>query len=131
MGDSWIYGIVDENGRFTGEKNVAYIYQDLELAMVGKYTNGIFVSKKMQLQKKKRNSYLFSLQINGQEADIISQKCNEHGIKELEFSEPRGPMFYYLKPTNESFGDQPHLVDPISKKYVYLKDSEKFPLAGS
>ena len=58
MGDSWIYGIVDENGRFTGEKNVAYIYQDLELAMVGKYTNGIFVSKKMQLQKKKKKGIL-------------------------------------------------------------------------
>ena len=58
VGDSWIYGKVDGSGRFTGEKNVAYIYQDLELTMVGKYTNGIFVSKKMQLQNKKKEEFL-------------------------------------------------------------------------
>ena len=61
VGESWIYGIVDENGRFTGEKNVAYIYQDLELAMVGKYTNGILVSKKCNFQKKREDFLTFPL----------------------------------------------------------------------
>ncbi len=48
----------------------------------------------------------------------------------LQFSEPTGPVFHYEEPTNETFGDQPHLRDPLDKKYVYLKDSIRFPAAG-
>ena len=71
---------------------------------------------------------IYSLQVHGQEADIISQACNEHGIKVLKFTEPRGPMFHYLEPTNSTFGDQPHLRDPLAKKYLYLKDSDTYSL---
>lgn len=44
----------------------------------------------------------------------------------LEFSEPQGPIFHRDKPTNVSFGDQPHLKDPLDKKYVTLKESKAF-----
>ena len=69
-------------------------------------------------------------QIEGQEAEIISETCNEHGIKVLEFSSPNGPKYQYLKPSSQGFGDQPQIRDPVAKKYIYLKNSEAFPLAG-
>ena len=43
VGGAWMYGIVDENGQFTGKKEIAYIYPDLELLMVGQYKNGLLV----------------------------------------------------------------------------------------
>ena len=111
IGGSWMYGKVDEYGHFTGKgKEVAYLYQDLELAMLGRFKD--------------------SLMEEGQEVDVISQTCNEHGIKVLEFSSPRGPKFTHLEPTNVTFGDQPNVRDPIAKKYIHLKDSDTYKLAG-
>ena len=70
------------------------------------------------------------LQINGQEAEIINSTCDEHGIRLLMFSKPSGPTFHYEEATNITFGDQPHLRDPLDKKYVYINDSDTFDLAG-
>ena len=70
------------------------------------------------------------IQVEGQEAQISEEICNEHGIKRLKFSDPHGPYFYYEQPTNKSFGDQPNLRDPLDKKYMYLKNSNIFPGAG-
>ena len=108
-GGSWIYGIVDDLGHFTGH-NIAYVHQDLKLAMVGSFSNGLMV--------------------DGQEADIIGQSCNVDGIKVLEFGQPRGPIYHYQEPTNATFGDQPHVRDPLDKKYLYLKESDTFDKAG-
>ena len=44
VGGSWIYGPVDENGEFTGN-DIAYLYQDLELAIIGKFKHGLLVCK--------------------------------------------------------------------------------------
>ena len=44
IGGSVLYGKVDENGDFTGLKDVAFIYQDLELALIGSFRKGIMVS---------------------------------------------------------------------------------------
>ena len=46
------------------------------------------------------------------------------------FSKPHGPVYHYEEATNTTFGDQPHLRDPLDKKYVYLKDSDSFLSAG-
>ena len=45
IGGSWLYGIADTYGHFSGvnSEEVAYIYQDLELAMIGKFQNGLMV----------------------------------------------------------------------------------------
>ena len=48
FGGSWLYGIVDSKGEFTGE-NIAFIYPDLELAMTGEFQNGFMVSKSVKL----------------------------------------------------------------------------------
>ena len=42
IGGSWLYGLVDKDGRFSGE-NIAYIYPDLEFALIGSFSNGIMV----------------------------------------------------------------------------------------
>ncbi len=70
------------------------------------------------------------MQVEGREADITSWKCTENGIRALEFSQPKGPKFHYEPPTQNTLGDQPLLRDPLDKKYVILKNSTRFPLAG-
>ena len=42
IGSNYLYGVVDKKGEFTGN-NIAFIYQDLELALVGKFDRGIMV----------------------------------------------------------------------------------------
>ena len=85
---------MDSHGQFTGSgDNVAYVHQDLSLAMIGTFERG--------------------LMIDGQESSIISETCNPDGIKVLEFDEPRGPVYHYEEPTNATFGDQPNLRDPL------------------
>ena len=61
---------------------------------------------------------------------MIGSTCNEHGIRIPTFSKPHGPVYHYEEATNTTFGDQPHLRDPLDKKYVYLKDSDSFISAG-
>ena len=43
LGGTYLYGVVDENGEFTGP-DIAFIYQDLELALVGEFQKGLMVS---------------------------------------------------------------------------------------
>ena len=43
VGGSWLYGVLDENFEFTG-KNIAFLHQDLELAMIGQFAKGLMVS---------------------------------------------------------------------------------------
>lgn len=71
-----------------------------------------------------------NFQISGQESNVINSTCNENGIRELKFKTPHGPTYHYKEATNTSFGDQPHLTDPLDKKYVYVKESTNFESAG-
>ena len=43
VGGSWLYGNVDGNGEFTGIDTIAILHQDLEMAVIGTYQNGILV----------------------------------------------------------------------------------------
>ena len=51
VGNTYIYGNVDEDGEFTGS-DIAFIYQDLELALVGKFNKGMMVSIYLTVNKK-------------------------------------------------------------------------------
>ena len=44
VGGSWLYGTLDEKHEFTGTE-IAYLYQDLELVMIGEFKNGLMVSE--------------------------------------------------------------------------------------
>ena len=43
VGGTYIYGVVDSGGEFNGSNDIAFIYQDLELALVGEFNKGIMV----------------------------------------------------------------------------------------
>ena len=70
------------------------------------------------------------LKVDGQESEVVSTSCNEHGVMELEFNKPHGPIYHHEVPTNVTFGDQEHFRDPLDKKYVVLKNSDFFENAG-
>ncbi len=108
LGDSWVGGRVDPEGRFTGEE-MAFVNQDIRTAFVGKFENGLMV--------------------RGREAEVTGSRC-EGGIKVLTFSAPHGPDYHYNPPTADALGDQPTLGDPLDSRYVYLGPSPTFPAAG-
>ncbi|QQP51883.1 Uncharacterized protein FKW44_013365 [Caligus rogercresseyi] len=99
-GGGLLYGTT-EDMEFTGE-NLAYIYPDLETAIIGRFKKGLLVE--------------------GREAKLERVRC-VNGIYEAQFSEPDGPSYHYRRPTNATFGDQPHLPDPLDKKYFTVKSS--------
>lgn len=43
VGGNWLYGLVNENGEYSGEEDIAYLYNDLTLAMIGKFKKGLMV----------------------------------------------------------------------------------------
>jgi hypothetical protein len=47
--------------------------------------------------------------VEGREAEVIGDSCNELGIKVLQLTEPSGPVYHYNPPSKDSFGDQPLL----------------------
>ncbi len=52
MGGSYITGVVDGKGELTGG-DIAYIYQDLTTAFVGRFEDGIMVKERNTLEKTK------------------------------------------------------------------------------
>jgi len=108
IGGGWLYGEVDELGEFSGD-NIAYIYQDLNTALLGNFQKGLMVS--------------------GREVDIIGFRC-VRGMMILRFSSPKGPTFHYDPPTKTFFGDQPLVQDPLDKKYIRLAPSVEMAAAG-
>ena len=52
VGGTYIYGVVDNHGEFTGSNDIAFIYQDLQLALVGEFNKGIMVIPQSKLFQK-------------------------------------------------------------------------------
>jgi hypothetical protein len=104
LGGPWIYGKVDENGLFSGD-DIAYINQDVLTAFKGTFQNGVMIKAKA--------------------VEVIGERCNEEGIKIVEFSSPSTAQEYHFeKPTSKTFGDQPLVLDPLERKYVRLGESD-------
>ena len=105
LGGPWIYGKVDEKGHFSGD-DIAYINQDVLTSFKGTFHNGVMIKAKS--------------------VEVIGEKCNEEGIKMLEFSAPLSSTaeeYHFERPTSETFGDQPLILDPLDKRYVQLGES--------
>ena len=102
LGGSWIYGKVNNNGMFSSN-NITYINQDVLTAFKGTFQNGVMVKAKS--------------------VEVIGERCNEEGIKIMEFSPPSEQDYHFERPTSETFGDQPLVVDPLDDKYVRLGES--------
>ena len=104
IGGSYVHGKVDANGDFSGD-DISYINQDMSTAFKGTFRNGIM--------------------INAKHVDVVGERCNDEGIKIIDFSvpSPNSQEYHYEKPTAHSFGDQPLVLDPLDAKYVRLGDS--------
>ena len=104
IGGSYIHGKVDANGDFSGD-DISYINQDISTAFKGTFKNGIMIKAK--------------------HVEVIGERCNDEGIKIIDFSvpSPNSQEYHYEKPTAHSFGDQPLVLDPLDNKYVRLGDS--------
>ena len=63
------------------------------------------------------------------EAEVLEAGCDEYGMMVVtKFSEPdpQGPVFYYERPTNMSFGAGPPGVrDPFERKWLHLDQSSE------
>ena len=103
IGGAWLYGQVDANGDFTGS-DIAYIYPDMKTAIIGKFVKGMLQS--------------------GRETSIVGETCDDRGIKILEFSNPVGPTFRYIRPNATHFGDQPSEPDPLGKRNIEVRPSQ-------
>lgn len=102
LSDGFIHGKFDENGSLTDD-NLSFIYPDMTISYVGRFEN--MVMKSAQL------------------AQVVSERCDQFGIKEVQFSDPSGPMVFYSPPTNTSFGKGPQIPDPYEEANVMLKES--------
>ena len=103
LGGSWVYGKVDKNGDFSGE-DIAYINQDVKTAYKGMFDNGVMIKAKA--------------------VEVIGERCNDEGMKILEFSDPLSAQEYHFeRPTASSFGDQPLVIDPLDDRYIRLGES--------
>ena len=92
----------DESGELTGD-HIAYLYPDLELALLGSFRSGVLVE--------------------GREVAVTGHRYHpDDGVMRLTFSRPRegGPVFRYDPPGPHSFGDQPLERDPLDRKYVSI-----------
>ncbi len=87
---------------FLGD-NVAFIFPDLETALVGRFENGRMLS--------------------GRPTRIVAERC-KHGMKELKFAKPNWilPIFKYQRPTWIQPGDQPTVADPFELRTIYIAD---------
>lgn len=107
IGGGFLHGKFEENtGKVTGDK-LAFIYPDMETALVGKFTN-------------------FEM-ISAEEAEVVGVKCNDYGLQVVsEFDLKGGPKFYYEPGSNSSFGGGKGfegVQDPYEKKWLKLAPS--------
>ncbi|XP_059087629.1 uncharacterized protein LOC131884018 [Tigriopus californicus] len=102
LSDGFIHGRFNENGSLTGD-NLSFIYPDMSIAYVGQFENMVMKAAKV--------------------AEVVAERCDEFGIKEVQYSEPSGPDVFYSPPTNISFGEGPRIPDPYEQSNVVLKQS--------
>ena len=66
--------------------------------------------------------------IKGQKVAIKSVGCTEHGLIQIEYSEPIKPdvYYHYKPPTPTTLGDQPTVGDEIAEDYVQVRSINYF-----
>ena len=102
LGGGFLYGELNEELEFTGD-DLAWIYPDFKHAIVGRFKDRVLES--------------------GRVAKIVSESCNQFGVKVLQFSNPEGPELFYNPPTNSSFGGVPGFQDPYEEEAVLIAES--------
>ena len=91
---------------FIAGENVTFVYPDMQTVLIGKFEKGKMMSARP--------------------SKIIHERCN-NGIKEIQVESPKhsAPVFRYSRPNRLRIGDQPRVIDPFSKKNVFVKTTEE------
>ena len=78
----------------------------METVLVGRFENGTMIAAK--------------------QSRILKERCNK-GIKEIKVAKPKKgrTTFKYQRPTRLRIGDQPRVMDPYTKKTIYIGDGKK------
>jgi len=100
-GDGWLVGNLDNTGSFTGE-DIAYIYPDLQTAILGKFENGLLVC--------------------GKPAKIVSTEII-NGVLVPKFKITSEKIFERWISTNKDIACPPHLCDPYESDLVEVRVS--------
>ena len=64
--------------------------------------------------------------VAAKQSKIVSERCNR-GIKEIRIAKPKDdtPYFKYQRPDCLRIGDQPRVMDPYTKKNIYIGGGKK------
>ena len=79
----------------------------METALIGRFENDTMVAAKP--------------------SKVIAERCNR-GIKEIKVAKPTAastPILKYVRPNRIRIGDQPTIMDPFERKYIFIADGKK------
>ena len=64
--------------------------------------------------------------IEARPTNIIAERCND-GMKEIKISMPiyDAPTLKYRRTTRLDIGDQPTVMDPLEKRFIYINETER------
>ena len=106
-----LHGVINDiHGKISGD-NIAYIYPDMETALLGKFED--------------------SLMKDAQESEVQSVECDENGllyVNQFAIPDNSDPHFYYEPPSNVSFGgrtSRPGVLDPYERKWLELRSADE------
>ena len=78
----------------------------MKTALVGDFENGTMIAAK--------------------ESKVIAERCHQ-GMKEIRIGKPKpdAPIFKYSRPTRIRIADQPALMDPYTRKNIFISEGEE------
>ena len=64
--------------------------------------------------------------IAAKESKVIAERCHQ-GMKEIRVGKPKqnAPIFKYTRPTRTRIADQPTLMDPYTRKNIFISEGEE------
>ena len=86
--------------------NIVFIYPDMKTVLIGRFDKRRMIAAKP--------------------SKILAERCNK-GIKEIKVAKPKedAPILTYSRPNRLRIGDQPRVMDPFTKKNIYIGNGTK------
>ena len=86
--------------------HVVFVYPDMVTVLLGRFEKGKMIAAKPSV--------------------TIAERCHK-GIKEIKIRHPRSnaTIFKYSRPDRLRIGNQPKVMDPFTKKNIYIGDGTK------
>ena len=85
---------------------IAFLYPDMKTVLFGQFENGTMIAAK--------------------ESRVIAERCHQ-GMKEIKVARPKtdDPIYKYNIPTRIKIADQPTLMDPYTRKNIYISEGKE------